>query len=863
MTDTTARTTTRAVTAPRSGADGLPDLQPPGPEDTVLGRLAELARWIPDAVALDAADGTLTFGELYQRVLALSAELVEVVDAVPGTPSIGIWAEQDTTSVAALLAALTTGTPCVELDITLPEARLAEIAQRGDVGIVLADDARREAAAALPGVIEVRGLLPTREAPAVPVQRGVTGDTPACLLFTSGTTGAPKGVVYTQRTVLGGGYNHRDALRITSADRVALVFPISFAAGLITMCAAVFNGATACIRDPRVHGVADAVEWVQSARISVLACAPSLLRALSAALPDGLVLPDLRLIATGGEKSFGQDVVDIRPHLGPHAGVMNWLGSSETGGLSTFEVASTDPVPAGVLPAGRALPLHVFEILGEDGTVLPAGEPGILHITSAHHAAGYWKDPEQTAEKFLPLPDGRVRVRSGDRATLDEDGVMRLLGRADDAVKIRGYLVEPAEVEVALRSLPQVRDVVVRAQPDERGLDRLIAWVVPDPAGGTASPAVLRSGVARRLPAYMVPRDVVLLEELPRNERGKVVAAALPPVPERPTPVPPATPTEAALEPIWGRILHLEHVSRDESFTALGGDSLAVEEMLASVTSHLGAELTTADLAERPTLAEFASLVAARRADRSGRRTSNVVRLRTTGTRPPVFCFAGAGGAAAAFSPLAGALGPDQPVYALQVRGLEDRGVPDWTVGQAARRYLRQLEAIAPEGPVVLVGHSLGGLFALAVAHLLRGRGREVVDLVLVDTYLPLRARPDDAPRRQGPEAAPITRAHLWRTRLQVLTAGLVRRTAEVQKEVFHQHGARVARFHRPQPWPGRALLVLSTENDDEPAWWEPLLTGEHEVLRLEGDHNALLRLPYVVRIAEQVTTAVDRVAQR
>jgi thioesterase domain-containing protein/acyl carrier protein len=527
-----------------------------------------------------------------------------------------------------------------------------------------------------------------------------------------------------------------------------------------------------------------------------------------------------------------------------------------------FEVTSTDPVPTGVLPAGRALPLHVFEILGEDGTVLPAGEPGILHVTSAHHAAGYWRAPELTAEKFLPLPDGRVRVRSGDRATLDEDGVLRLLGRADDAVKIRGYLVEPSEVEVALRSLPQVRDVVVRAQPDERGLDRLVAWVVPDPNGGTASPAVLRSGVARRLPEYMVPRDVVLLEELPRNERGKVVAAALSPVPDRPTPIPPATPTEVALAPIWARILHLEDVGRDESFTGLGGDSLAVEEMLASVTSQLGVELTTADLAEHPTLTQFAALVSARAADRSGRRTSNVVRLRTTGGRPPVFCFAGAGGAAAAFSPLAGALGPDQPVYALQVHGLEDRGIPDWTVAQAARRYLRQLEAIAPQGPVVLVGHSLGGLFALAVAHLLEERGREVIDLVLVDTYLPLRMRPAGAPRQQGPASAPISRAELWRTRLQVMSAGLVRRSPEVQKEVFHQHGARVARFHRPRPWPGRALLVFSSENEDDPTWWDPLLTGEHEVLRLEGDHNALLRLPYVVRIAEQVTEAVDQALQ-
>ncbi|MGY1709459.1 alpha/beta fold hydrolase [Geodermatophilus sp. SYSU D00758] len=851
MTETAARSTA-APTA------RVPALRPPGPDDTVPARLAELAAAVPDAVALDAADGRLTYAGLHERVRALSGELAALLAEQPGPAAVGIWAEQDTTSVAALLAGSTTGRPVVALDVTLPAERVAQIAGRAGVTVVLADDARREAAAALPGVTTVRGLRPTPGAPTAEPPP-LTGDTPASLLFTSGTTGVPKGLVYTHRTVLGSGYNHRDAWRLTPDDRVAIVFPTSFAAGQITLFTTVFNGATACIRDVRVHGVADAVEWVQRARVTVLPCAPSLLRALGAALPEGSVLPDLRLVPTGGEKVFGQDVLDLRPHLRPDASVMNWLGSSETQGLATFEVGPDDPVPAGVLPAGRALPLHEFEVLADDGTPVPAGQPGTLHVTSAHHAAGYWADPGLTAEKFTPLPDGRVRVRSGDRATLDEDGVMRLLGRADDAVKIRGYLVEPAEVEAALRALPQVRDTVVRAQPDERGLDRLVAWVVPDASGGTASAATVRSGVARRLPDYMVPRDVVLLEELPRNERGKVVAAELPPVPPRPAPVPPATPDEAALEPIWARILHLEHVGRDESFTALGGDSLAVEEMLASVTSELGAELTTADLAEHPTLAGFAELVGAARRDARGtRRASNVVRLRTTGTRPPVLCFAGAGGAAAAFAPLAGALGPDQPVYALQVHGLEDRGVPDWSVRLAARRYLRQVERIAPEGPVVLVGHSLGGLFALAVAHLLNRRGRQVVELVLVDTYLPLRSRPATAPR-QGPAADPLPARELWRTRLQVATAGLVRRPPEVQKEVFHQHGARIARVHRPAPWPGRALLVQSTENDDDPAWWDAVLTGEHEVLRLDGDHNAVLRLPYVVRLAEHLTATVDR----
>jgi thioesterase domain-containing protein/acyl carrier protein len=483
---------------------------------------------------------------------------------------------------------------------------------------------------------------------------------------------------------------------------------------------------------------------------------------------------------------------------------------------------------------------------------------GLLAVTSAYLSAGYWGDPAATAEKFQPLADGRVRYRTGDRARIDAHGVLHVLGRADDSVKIRGYLVEPGEVEASLLALPQVHDAVVRAVTDGGGAPRLVAWVVPEPEQRTASPALLRAGVARALPEWMVPRNFVVLDALPRTERGKVDVQSLPPVPDRPDPAPLTTDAERALERIWAPLLHLERVGRDESFTALGGDSLAVEEMLTAVQSRLGVSLTSGDLAEHPTLGELAAVIAVNSGGRAPARASGLVVLRPTGSRPPLFCLAGAGGPAASFEPLAGALGPDQPVYGLQVHGLENRGIPDWTVARTARRYARLIEQVAPEGPVLLAGHSLGGLLALATAHLLQKRGREVLEVFLLDTYLPLPVRGEDAPRQVGPTTAPISRRQLWLTRFRVVTAGLVRHPPELQKEVFHQHGARIARYHRPIPWPGRSVLVLSSENEDEATWWEPLLPGRRVIERVRADHVAMLRRPFVDEIAELVTREVD-----
>ncbi|ADB73215.1 non-ribosomal peptide synthetase [Geodermatophilus obscurus] len=614
-------------------SEGVPPLVMPGPYTSVAERLREVSDHLADRPAVVAADGDLTYRELQQHVDAVVRALaaLPVVDGDGTRQPIGLLAEQGSASVVAMLGIMAAGHPCVLLDVLLPPARLGVVTERAGVTVVLADDERRDVAAGLPGVGTVADLVPSDDATSDIPAPAITLDDPASLVFTSGSTGLPKGVVWTQRTSLAIGHTSRVTLRATPEDRMALVVPQAFAVGQLMILAALLNGATLCVRDPRIHGIRDLAEWLDATRVTILSCTPSLLRAIHGALPEGHVLETVRMVTTAGEKVYGNDVTDFRTHLRLGASFLNWMGSSETEALTGFEIRPEDPVPDGAVPIGRAVPLRDLAILGPDEEPVPAGEVGVLYATSAYFSAGYWRDPAATAVRFRAEPDGRTRYCTGDRARMSADGLVEILGRADDSVKIRGYLVEPGEVEVALRALPAVVDAVVRGV----GVDdetRLVAWVVPDPHRPRPTEAALRSDVGRALPDWMVPRDVVFLPELPRNERGKVDVGALPPPPERRETAAPETETEVALAGIWEPILKTEGIGREDSFTALGGESLAIEEMLAAVEQQYRLRLAADDLIDHPTLAEFAAFVDSRRSSGlAGRLAAVTPRLEAAG----------------------------------------------------------------------------------------------------------------------------------------------------------------------------------------------------------------------------------------
>ncbi len=881
-------------------------------------RFAQLAAQQPDRPAFAAAGRELTYRQAHERAALLARALLRRLDGREGPVAVLVGSSVD--GLTALLAAALAGRVVVPLDAQLPAARLREVCAAAGVAACLTDGTRPERAGELaahvPDVVGTAELLrdgtgahapgaPGAPAGELPDAAG-SGADPLLVVFTSGSTGRPKGVLLTHDWLLSAARTARERFGVVPEDRVALVLPPSFAAGAVVLATALLNGACTWLLDPREHGARAVAEGVRRDAVTTFHATPHLLRSVLAAVPAGAALTTLRLVTTAGEAVHGRDVEQLAARVRPGTEFFNWPGSSETGPISSFRVVCGEPVPQGALPAGLPEPGKDVSVLLPDGTPAPAGGTGEVFVTSSALAAGYWGDPERTAERFSTAPDGRRTYRTGDLGRLDADGTLHLLGRFDGAVKVRGYLVHLAEVEAALLASPAVAEAVVVAV-EAAGTHRLVAYVAPVPGEPVESPAALRRRLRAHLPEYMVPADVVPLTALPHNERGKVDRGALPPVPPRAPSEPPSTDTEVRLARLWSELLGLEgtaaaRVGREDDFQQLGADSLTVEEMLARVEEGFGVELLAGDLLEAPTLREFARRVAAGPAALP--RHPTAVALRAPAAAPVLFCFAGAGALGMSFTSLAAHL-PGRAVVAFQARGSEARALPDLTVAAAARRHLRELRLVQPRGPYVLVGHSMGGLVALEVARRLREAGEEVASVVLVDTYLPRTAAAGPGPaagpgepggslepgepeepgerlepggpggpavsggtggaagasrRARGPLRAVLERVlpdglpplHAVPQRLRVPLAGVVR-FGPRQGEVMHDHGHVVARRHRVQPYAGRAVCVQLLGNPDGPAPWRGLLTGPHEFLHLECDHNSVLRDPHAADLAAVV----------
>ncbi|MGV0834553.1 alpha/beta fold hydrolase [Mycolicibacterium thermoresistibile] len=842
-------TTSEPVPAPRRD----PDID----AESVPARLADVVRERGEHIAIRSPHRVLTYRQLAVEV-DLWTRVLGGRDRRAG--SVALLADLSPAATAAALATFSTGRPLVPLDPTLPADRstamLELLAAHGlSVTDVVAAPGTRTPD---PSDGYLRWAL---DRPAAPESDPAPEPEPplhpqslSSIQFTSGSTGIPKAVLHAHGTWLCDAVLMRERFGITTGRRVAVCMPISFAAGLNVLVGSLLSGAEIVAVDPRSEPVESVLDRI--ADVDVIACTPSYLQALVDAA-GARQLPRVARVVTTGEPLHG-GLAQRAQRLTPGAVVTNWAGSSETLGIAHYDIAPGAPVPSGVLPAGVPTP-HKRIDLAADGRVT---------VTSEYLALGYL-EPAAADTAFLENPDGTRTFVTGDHGRFDDDGNLVLAGRMDAAIKIRGYLVEPAEVESALLDHPAIREAVVTA--DTRATTpTLTAYVAPAADVRTPSVADVRAALHRRLPSWMVPAQVVILPTLPRNERGKVDRAALP-EPVRPPSEPARPGLEAELAALWARVLCLDEVGRTESFYALGGDSLDLQRMLVAVTRRYGVTLSHADFAVAPTLAAFAELLTAHRAGTS-RPAGPALAPTTVSLRPPtaattttLFCFAGAGASALTFMPLADRLPADIAMYAFQPHGLENRGIPDWTVARAARRHLTDLLRLQPHGPYTLIGHSLGGFIALEVAHLLRELGHEVNLVAMLDSFLPplaMRA----ARRRLSTatltlDAPPVQRTELWRRRLWLPVAGLLPLAPETQAYALREVGVRVGLLHRPRPYPGRVLLVLSNLNRDDLRLWPEVLTGATHIERVDCDHDSVVREPHAARVAELIVAHLNGTA--
>ncbi|WP_232374701.1 alpha/beta fold hydrolase [Mycolicibacterium mengxianglii] len=828
----------------------------PAEDATVWRRFLETADAHGDEMALRTADGAVTYRQLASAAAAWSTTMRHHVSP---DSTIALLAGLGPDSAATVLGAMAAGRVLTSLDPRLPVHRTRAIvdmlgAHGRPVGMIVTDDANQAHAGELAtgaAVHRVESPPEVSGAAAWPdVPAGV--DTLTTVQFTSGSTGVPKAVLHANGMWLCDAILMRTRFDITPGRRIALCMPVSFGAGINILLGALMSGADILGIDPRDVAPAAALRQLRGRDVEILVCTPSFLNALIDAAA-GTTLPTLTRIVTTGEPANVPLVRRART-LAPAAVFTNWVGSSEANAISTYDIAPGDELPSGVIPAGDPAPLKRVTIAGD----------GTMSVTSRYLGMGYLVDPGDNASvRFAANSDGTRTVVTGDRArwSAEAGGTLMLLGRADTAVKIRGYLVEPAEIEAALLEHPAIREAAVRVDTTG-GAPVLAAYAAPVAHVRAPSVAELRATLHEKLPTWMVPTHILTLAALPRTERGKVDLQALP-EPVRGPLVTPCGATEEQLAKIWAQALALEAVGRTENFYALGGDSLTVQAVLSRVARQFGVQLPPSSVAGAPTVAQFAAVVHDR-ISRSGERPDalacTTVALRPISgdtTAPPIFCFAGAGASALSFTAFADRVRPTVPVYAFQPQGLENRAIPDWTVGAAARRHLADLRRLQPHGPYQLVGHSLGGFIALEVARQLRELGETVEMVTLLDPYLPPRAM--RAARGRLPDATltldatPRSKRELWIRRLCLPLAGIVQFDPQTQASMLEAVGTRVGRFHKPRPWPGRALVVLSHLNDDDPRLWPFVLAGRLRITRITCDHESIVREPHIRQVVSLI----------
>jgi acyl-coenzyme A synthetase/AMP-(fatty) acid ligase/thioesterase domain-containing protein len=826
-------------------SDGLRALSETDIDAGILPRLRTVVEAWPETVAAIDSRQSLTFAELAGRACAVAEALRS---RTPADRPITMLTGHDALAVACLLGGLLSGRPLLVMDPLTPVPRLQEFASRLQASICVTDDANQELAAA----VGLEVLLPP--APAAswsdsPIWAAPPDPSAAAALgFTSGSTGRPKVVALDHRHLTGDAWAGSSATGVLKpGDVLAHTLPLAFAAGMNVTLTGLLAGATLALYDTRALGIAGLADWIESTGVTMLAASPSILRAFVPAVPSPGLLKNLRVLALSGEAAYSRDVELARTVLPITCAIQHRLGSTETGLIAEFRIGSGTAVPPGRLPVGTPTGLTTLKIVDADGLPVAAGRPGRLVITRSYLGLGYWQDPERTAESFWSNPDGTRSFRSNDLGRLDEAGRLHLLGRSDHSVKIRGYLVEPGEVDAVLFSQPDVVEAVTVGAPRPDGSGhRLVAYIVS--RSSKPSAAYVRATLRAFLPSYMVPEVVVFLAALPRTDRGKIDRSALPLPPPPLEGSEPATEWESAVAQVWCRALQLENIPRDADFFELGGDSLAAESVIAMVINDLQVPpigVTPALLVEAPTIAEFA-----RRLHRVPGRASHqcLTTLRRGGPRPPLFLVAGGGGLGIGFVPLVRNLDDDQPVYALHAHALEHRGVPDWSVSAMADRFLVAVHSVQPTGPYYLAGHSFGGVVAFEMARKLRSYGQTVGLLTVLDSFPP---NPRLVPA--GPALSPL--GHI-KDAVGLAITGLMPTPGTGQYWRFHRQSQFLSRhYSAPEPYPGRTLVMVANSAErDVRAQWAPYLSGDWRMESAEGDHHSFLREPHVGFVAGQLT---------
>ncbi len=846
----------------------------------------------PDAIAAVYENYSLTYDGLNRRANQLAHRLRK--EGVGPEALVPFCVDRSLEVVVGLLGILKAGAAYVPVDPAYPVERLAFMLQDARAAVLVT----KEKFAATFADQEIKRISLDADLEDLcqeseeDISSGAAAENMAYVIYTSGSTGKPKGVMVEHRSVnnlLAALGQAIGVYRYESPLAVSLNAPLAFDAS-VQQLAMLMRGDTLHIipQEIRTDGKA-LLSYLADGGVDVFDCTPSQLEIL---LGAGLMNPESpapRAVLVAGEAIDESTWKRLASATG--TAFYNIYGPTECTVDASFCVVRESPDRPSI---GEPLANYRLYVLDRQLGLAPIGSSSELYIGGAGVTRGYLNQPALTAERYVPdtfsgLAGARL-YKTGDLVRRFPDGKIEFLRRLDEQVKVRGYRIEPGEIESVLGEHSLVRQCAVCVREDEPGDKRVVAYIV---AAHETAPAAaeLREYLQAKLPRYMIPSAFVVLTHLPLTSNGKLDRKALPAPETNATEhtMPPRDSTELYLFQVWSDVLGTEQFGIRDNFFDLGGHSLTAVTLSSRVSETYREKMSVRTVFDHPTIEQMATYL---------RRVAFVppaalVPIQPRGTRPPFFCVHPAGGLAHVYIKLARCLGPDQPFYGLQSRGLDTDSIAAPTIEEMATQYLAEVRCVLRSGPYQIGGWSSGAVVAYEMAQQLHAAGEEVSLLAVLDASLP--SDPvDDRPLNEEQMQAALHEVVVGYSKRNLALAAEDARVMSTRDLIqmnmsHHKQMAREKELagimdltethylrwfrnwanntlarnrYRARPYPGHVTLFRGNNSREHDYGWGQWALGGVDVFYFDAEHPTFVDEPNAAVLAAQLSNcfaAADR----